>query len=284
MTSSRSPQQKSEFSYNYNDSMKRLPIFLTLWLLTFATPLLAAPTLRVKTSCAYMPYGNNASQIIYVTNPSAEAVKVIATAFDDAGTEYDLGEVATVPSKTVSSLRSTLKNALEAQGFNDGIIAYELALTNSAAHAYFGYTLGTEVAYVAPHRELSPLPAQSVSTPTPNLRITFPHMFYDSGNGYSASIYIANPSRMASGINVTAYDNAGNTYDLGDLNSMLIPARRVTNLSNALQVKLQQESFSGSGTVTFIMEFSNPEIMAHSAINWRSDKLYVAPIRELYIP
>lgn len=264
--------------------MKRLPIFLTLWLLTFATPLLAAPTLRVKTSCAYMPYGNNASQIIYVTNPSAEAVKVIATAFDDAGTEYDLGEVATVPSKTVSSLRRTLKNALEAQqGFNDGIIAYELALTNSAAHVFFGYTLGTEVAYVAPHRELSPLPAQSVSTPTPNLRITFPHMFYDSG--YSASIYIANPSRMASSINVTAYDNAGNTYDLGDLNSMLIPARRVTNLSNALQVKLQQEGFSGSGAVTFIMEFSNPEIMAHSASNWPgAGKLYVAPIRELYIP
>lgn len=258
--------------------MKRLPIFLTLWLLTFATPLLAAPTLGVKTSCAYMPYSSSASQTIYVTNPSAVAVTVTVKAFDDAGTEYDLGLVATVPSKTVSNISAILRDTLAVKGFTTGKIAYEFDLSNSAAHAYFGYNLGAFVSYVAPHRELYPLPAQSVSTPTPSLRITIPYMYYSSD--ISENIYVANPSTVASSINVTAYDDAGNTYDLGDLNSILIPARRVTKLSNAVKDKLQQESFSGTGKVTFIMEFSNPAIMAY----FSNDNNYVASIRELYIP
>lgn len=262
--------------------MKRLPIFLTLWLLTFASPLLAAPTLGVKTSCAYMPYAGFASQIIHVTNPSAVAVTVMAKAFDDAGTEYDLGLIATVPSKRSSKLSTILSSALAAKGFTAGKIAYEFDLSNSAAHVYFGYSSASVAAYVAPHRELYPLPAQSVSTPTPSLRITIPYMFYSASS--SPIIYIANPSTVASSINVTAYDDAGNTYDLGDLLSIQIPARRVTKLTNHLKDKLQLEGFSGTGSVTFIMEFSNPAIMAHSAYSTSSGNRYVAPIRELYIP
>jgi hypothetical protein len=76
----------------------------------------------------YMPYGPNISQIIYVTNTGSLDGDVSVTAFDEAGTTYDLGVVTSAKAGTVTKLASVINTALEAQGFKSGKLSMTITV------------------------------------------------------------------------------------------------------------------------------------------------------------
>lgn len=65
----------------------------------------------------YMPYGPNASQILYVTNTGSQSGDITATAFDDLGNPFDLGKIAVAKAKTVVKIAPELNAKLAAAGF-----------------------------------------------------------------------------------------------------------------------------------------------------------------------
>ena len=65
----------------------------------------------------YMPYGPNASQILYVTNTGVQAGDITATAFDDQGNTFDLGKIAVANAKSVTKIAPELNAKLAAAGF-----------------------------------------------------------------------------------------------------------------------------------------------------------------------
>lgn len=66
----------------------------------------------------YMPYGPNASQIIYVTNDGSQDGGISVTVFDDKGMEYDLGMIGTASAKSVTKVAPWINDKLRAAGFN----------------------------------------------------------------------------------------------------------------------------------------------------------------------
>jgi hypothetical protein len=65
----------------------------------------------------YMPYGNNITQILYVTNEGDQNADVTVTAFDESGMTYELGSVGTVNGNSVIAIAGAVKTALENEGF-----------------------------------------------------------------------------------------------------------------------------------------------------------------------
>lgn len=71
----------------------------------------------------YMPYGNNITQVIYITNEGSLDADVRLNAMDDDGNSYDLGIVGTAAKGSVTRMAGIVKTALEAEGFEGGKVA-----------------------------------------------------------------------------------------------------------------------------------------------------------------
>ncbi|MCJ8273636.1 MAG: hypothetical protein MJK04_30085, partial [Psychrosphaera sp.] len=71
----------------------------------------------------YMPFSDNASQIVYLTNMGTQTGDITVTAFESNGTKYDLGVVASSVGGQITKLGTTIKQALATQGFSSGKLA-----------------------------------------------------------------------------------------------------------------------------------------------------------------
>jgi hypothetical protein len=98
----------------------------------------------------YMPYSATASQIIYVTNASALAGDITATAFDDKGNMYDLGKIATANAKSVQKVTAQVNQALGAKGFTGGKVSLTITVNVPAddVTVYASYNAGSVRGFV----------------------------------------------------------------------------------------------------------------------------------------
>ena len=241
----------------------------------------AEPALGVKITCPYMPYSDTSSQIIYLTNPSTNAVNVVVKGFDETGTPWDLGMVSALPGRRITKMAPLLKTALENKGFTGGKMAFEFTTTNAAVRAYFSYNVGSVRGYVAPRRELFPVTGQSTNAPTSpalGLKIICAYMPYSASA--SQIIYITNPSNRATDIKLKGYDETGAMWDLGTITTA--DGRKVTKLSTLVFDKLQALGFT-AGKLTLEFDCDNPEIMGYFSYNAGSVRGFVRSIRELYV-
>lgn len=98
----------------------------------------------------YMPYGDNISQILYVTNTGTQEGAIHVEAFDSEGETYDLGQVSTAKAGAVTKITVPVNQALELAGLTDGRVS--LNITVNAADeditVYSAYTVGTVRGYV----------------------------------------------------------------------------------------------------------------------------------------
>ncbi len=92
----------------------------------------------------YMPYSDNASQIIYLTNTGTQTGDITVTAFESNGTKYDLGVVASSIGGQITKLGSTIKQALATQGFSSGKLAITITVDVPKADiiVYTSYNIG----------------------------------------------------------------------------------------------------------------------------------------------
>jgi len=148
-------------------------------------------------------------------------------------------------------------------------------------------------AYVPSYRKLFPVnpndgtggyyePEGNASTPALGLKTTIPYMPYGINQYHAQILYITNPSTVATDINVTAYDDQGDTYDLGMI--VTAPGRSVTKITTLIKTALQEQGFDGNGKVTFEIECDNPEILVYASYSSSgSVRGYVATVRQLYV-
>jgi hypothetical protein len=91
-----------------------------------------------------MPYGANASQIMYVTNLGATAGDINVKASDDKGTTFDLGNVGVAYPNTVTKISQLIGAKLQEIGFIDGKLAIYINVTIPADDliVYASYNIG----------------------------------------------------------------------------------------------------------------------------------------------
>jgi len=94
---------------------------------------------------AYMPYGTGISRIVYITNRSAQSGGVSATAFNDAGVECEIDNVATATKGSVTNLSAGLDAGVAAcygASFN-GKVAFEITanIPGDKAEVYSAYNV-----------------------------------------------------------------------------------------------------------------------------------------------
>jgi hypothetical protein len=92
----------------------------------------------------YMPYGNNISQILYVTNEGSLPGEISGTAFDENGMDYDLGSLGTVGAGSVKKVTTDVKNKLEGYGFTSGKVSITLTVNapDDKITVYAAYNVG----------------------------------------------------------------------------------------------------------------------------------------------
>ena len=92
----------------------------------------------------YMPYADSITQIIYVTNTGSLDAAVNVTAFDEAGTAYDLGQVAVAKEGSVTKLAGTIKDALAVEGFTSGKLSLTITVNaqDKDISVYSAYNVG----------------------------------------------------------------------------------------------------------------------------------------------
>lgn len=98
----------------------------------------------------YMPYAPGVSQIIYVTNEGAQGGDISVTAFDDAGTMYDLGVIATAAGKEITKITLLVADALTAAGFTSGKVSLTVTVNAPAPYitVYSAYNVGGNRGFV----------------------------------------------------------------------------------------------------------------------------------------
>lgn len=98
----------------------------------------------------YMPYSNNASQIIYVTNEGSQVAEISVTAFDETGKEYELGVISTVAGTSVKKITSEVETALNAAGFTDGKVSLTVTVNapDEDITVYASYQAGANRGFV----------------------------------------------------------------------------------------------------------------------------------------
>jgi hypothetical protein len=94
---------------------------------------------------AYMPYGTGISRIVYITNRSTQSGGVSATAFNDAGVECEIENVATATKGSVTNLSAGLDAGVAAcygASFN-GKVAFEITanIPGDKAEVYSAYNV-----------------------------------------------------------------------------------------------------------------------------------------------
>lgn len=91
---------------------------------------------------SYMPYGDNISQIIYITNTSAVEGGVSYTARDEDGTKYSGTLPTVVKANGVTQIAGDLKADLAAQGFTSGKLNIDLTAEITSGTIYAAYNVG----------------------------------------------------------------------------------------------------------------------------------------------
>jgi hypothetical protein len=76
----------------------------------------------------YMPYSDNASQILYITNTGTTTGDILVTAQGTSGNSYDLGVIAVLPAGNLVKLATLIRTGLASHGFTSG----KLTLTVTA--------------------------------------------------------------------------------------------------------------------------------------------------------
>ncbi|MCJ8267932.1 MAG: hypothetical protein MJK04_00845 [Psychrosphaera sp.] len=92
----------------------------------------------------YMPYGVNASQIMYISNTGSQAGDILVTAFDENGREYNLGTVGIANKKTVTKIASMIGPKLIDAGFNGTKLSITITVNAPSADitVYASYNIG----------------------------------------------------------------------------------------------------------------------------------------------
>jgi len=98
----------------------------------------------------YMPYGDNISQILYVTNTGVQTGDITVEAFDADGNVYDLGVVATAAAGAVTKITVPVNQGLAVQGMVNGKVSLNVTVNAPSADitVYSAYTVGTVRGYV----------------------------------------------------------------------------------------------------------------------------------------
>jgi hypothetical protein len=96
------------------------------------------------TNIPYMPYGSNVFQILYVSNEGSQSGDIMITAFDENGTEYNLGTVGTIGAKSVKKITAEVYDALTAAGFTSGKLSLTVTVNAPAEDVtvYASYNVG----------------------------------------------------------------------------------------------------------------------------------------------
>jgi len=94
----------------------------------------------------YMPYSPSISQILYVTNAGSLTADISVTAFDDAGTSYDLGVIAQANKKSVTKIARQVKDGLNAAGFTSGKVSLTITVNaqDKEITVYSAYNVGSD--------------------------------------------------------------------------------------------------------------------------------------------
>lgn len=94
----------------------------------------------------YMPYADGVSQIIYVSNKGTQAGNIEVSAFDDAGNEYGPYDLGTAAGKEVTKITGALEDALAADNFDSGKLAFTVTVTapDNMIEVYTGYNAGND--------------------------------------------------------------------------------------------------------------------------------------------
>ena len=92
----------------------------------------------------YMPYSDNASQIIYVHNNGTQSGDITVTAKDSDGNSYDLGVLATAGGGQLIKMATLIKNALASKGFSSGklTLTVTVEVPENDVIVYASYNVG----------------------------------------------------------------------------------------------------------------------------------------------
>ena len=98
----------------------------------------------------YMPFAPGISQILYVTNSGDFDGGVYVTAYDEDGTEYDLGMVATAGASSVTKITAQVKDALAAEGFEKGKLSIDVTVNapDGDITVQAAYNIGSDRGFV----------------------------------------------------------------------------------------------------------------------------------------
>jgi hypothetical protein len=102
------------------------------------------------TTFSYMPYFDNVSQILMVTNNGNNDAAITVTARDEAGTKYGPVKLpVTATAKGVTKITGYVKEALESEGFTTGSVQLSITVNSSSVDVYGAYNVGgTDRGYV----------------------------------------------------------------------------------------------------------------------------------------
>lgn len=89
----------------------------------------------------------------------------------------------------------------------------------------------------------------------------------------SQIIYVTNHSSKGADLNITAFDDKGNMYDLQAVTGS-IPQKTVTKLTSQINQKLLELGFTG-GKVAFTFIVNNPDVEIYTSYNAGSVRGYV---------
>jgi hypothetical protein len=92
----------------------------------------------------YMPYGVNASQIMYISNAGNQAGDILVTAFDENGRKYDLGTVGIAEGNKVTKLATMIGTKLADVGFDGTKLSITITVNAPEADitVYASYNVG----------------------------------------------------------------------------------------------------------------------------------------------
>ncbi|NQZ05993.1 MAG: hypothetical protein HRT35_02435 [Algicola sp.] len=92
----------------------------------------------------YMPYGVNASQIMYISNAGNQSGDILVTAFDENGKMYDLGTVGIAAGKKVTKLANMIGPKLIDAGFDGTKLSITITVNAPSADitVYASYNVG----------------------------------------------------------------------------------------------------------------------------------------------
>jgi hypothetical protein len=130
----------TKFEYNYTSAGSQAGSKLIAGAVASGEWKLNGATVNIP----YMPYGVNASQILYVSNAGSQDGDISATVFDDKGNYYDLGVIGIAGKQRVTKIAPLVRDKLDAAGFNGTKASITVTVNAPAADitVYASYNVG----------------------------------------------------------------------------------------------------------------------------------------------